>query len=138
MSEKQIIRVRDVMKTEFDLVDGTLTVGEALSQMEHKSAKALIVNRRNEDDEFGILLLSDIAKQVLAKDRSPERVNVYEIMAKPVISVAPEMNVRYCARLFSNFGLSLAPVIENRKALGIVSYTDMVLHGFHAQYDPKS
>ena len=29
-----------------------------------------------------MLLFSDIAKQVIAKDRAPERVNVYEIMAK--------------------------------------------------------
>ena len=70
-----------------------------------------------------------IAKQVIAKDRAPERVNVYEIMAKPVISVRPDMNTRYCARLFDNFGISHAPVIENEEVLGIVSYYLIALHG---------
>ena len=65
----------------------------------------------------------------LAKDRSPDRVNVYEVMAKPVISVDPNMDIRYCARLFENFGLSRAPVISNGKMVGIVSFTDMVLRG---------
>ena len=51
-------------------------------------------------DEYGMVLLSDIAKQVLAKDRSPKRVNIYEIMAKPVLSVQPDMDIRYCARMF--------------------------------------
>ena len=39
------------------------------------------------------------------------------------------MDIRYCARLFDKFGLSRAPVIENGKLQGIVSFTDMVLHG---------
>ena len=65
----------------------------------------------------------------MARDRSPERVNVYEVMTKPVICVDPEMDIRYCARMFEKFGLSRAPVIEARKVVGIVSYTDMVLHG---------
>jgi len=75
------------------------------------------------------VLISDIAKQVLATDRAPERVNVYEVMTKPVIAVDPEMDIRYCARLFEKFGLSRAPVIENRQVIGIISFTDMVLKG---------
>ena len=129
MSEKTIIRVRDVMKQEFDIVDGMMTIKEALTAMKHVETKTLIVNKRNNDDEYGLLLLSDIAKRVLAKDRSPERVNVYEVMTKPVISVHAHMDIRYCARLFDQFGLSRAPVVESQELLGIVSYTDMVLHG---------
>jgi predicted transcriptional regulator len=88
-----------------------------------------MVEKRDEQDEYGMLLFSDIAKQVIAKDRAPERVNVYEIMAKPVISVRPDMNIRYCARLFDNFGISHAPVIGNQEVLGIVSYYLIALHG---------
>ena len=129
MSDRKLIRVRDVMKTEFDLVDGLTTVQEALDKMQHIETKSLIVNKRDDDDEYGIVLLPDIAREVLAKDKAPERVNIYEIMSKPVISVAPDMDIRYCARLFDKFGLSRAPVIDGRKLVGIVSYTDMVLKG---------
>ncbi len=129
MSDRILIRVRDVMKTQVDMVDGMCTVKEALEKMQHVETKSLIVNKRHADDEYGIVLISDIAKQVLATDRAPERVNVYEVMTKPVIGVDPEMDIRYCARLFEKFGLSRAPVIENREVIGIISFTDMVLKG---------
>ena len=123
------IRVREVMKTRFDMIDGMMTVADALRAMQHVEAKALIVKKRHDDDEYGMVLISDIARHVLAKDRAPERVNVYEIMAKPVIAVDPDMDIRYCARLFERFELSRAPVIEQGQVVGIVSFTDMVLNG---------
>ena len=129
MTHREIVRVKDVMKQNFDIIDGMTTVSEALKKMQHIETKALIVDKRDSDDEYGVVLISDIAKQVLAKDRSPDRVNVYEVMAKPVISVDPNMDIRYCARLFENFGLSRAPVVECGKMIGIISFTDMVLRG---------
>ncbi len=128
-SDRKIIRVRDVMKQEFDMIDGRVTVMDALRTMKHVETKSLIVNKRHDDDEYGMVLISDIAREVLAKDRSPDRVNVYEIMAKPLLPVDPAMDIRYCARYFEKFGLSRAPVVENRKVIGIISYTDMVLKG---------
>ena len=129
MNSKTVIRVRDVMKTEMDLVDGLDTVADALKKSQHPETKCFIVDMRHDNDEYGIVLLSDIAKHVLAKNKSPDRVNIYEIMSKPVISVDPTMDIRYCSRLFENFGLSLAPVVDNRKLVGVVGYTDIVLRG---------
>lgn len=131
MNETKIVRVRDVMNSRYDIVEGRITVQEAMSVMMPKEACCLIIDKRHEDDEYGILLPADIAKKVVAQDRSPQRVNVYEIMAKPVISVDPSMDIRYCARLFENFGLSLAPVLEDGKVIGVVTYNDMVLRGFN-------
>jgi len=129
MSDRQLVRVRDVMKTDFDLVDGMTTVADALHNMQHLENKALIVDKRDKDDEYGMLLISDIARKVLARDRAPERVNVYEVMVKPVIHVEPDMDIRYCARLFERFELTRAPVVESRKVIGIVSFTDLVMRG---------
>ncbi len=130
MSDRKVVRVRDVMKTSFDMVDGMTTVKDALETMQHVDTKSLIIDKRHDDDEYGMLLISDIARKVLALDKAPERVNVYEVMAKPVVSVNPEMDIRYCARLFDRFGLSRCPVVEGGKIIGIVSFTDMVLRGF--------
>ena len=128
-SENKLIRVREVMKKQFDLIDGRVTVMEALRTMRHVETKSLIVDKRHDDDEYGMVLISDIAKKVLAKDRSPDRINVYEIMTKPLLTVDPDMDIRYCARYFEKFDLSRAPVVENRKVIGIISFTDMVLKG---------
>jgi len=126
---RKIICVRDVMKTKFDIVDGKMTVMEALEMMKHIHTKSFIVQKRDDNDEYGIVLLSDIAKNVLAKDRSPNRVNIFEIMSKPVVNVDPNMDIRYCARLFEQFGLARAPVVESRNIIGLVSFTDMVMKG---------
>jgi CBS domain-containing protein len=124
-----LIRVRDVMKPNFDMVDGMDTVAQALERMLHVDTKSLIVRKRHDDDEFGMVLISDIARQVLAKDRAPERVNIYEIMSKPLLNVTPTMDIRYCARLFDRFDLSRAPVVEQGEVIGIVSLTDLVVKG---------
>jgi CBS domain-containing protein len=130
MTDRKLIRVRDVMKNDFDLVEGMDTVRDALEKMNHIETKSLVVKKRHEHDEFGLVTLSDIARHVLAKDRAPERVNIYEIMSKPALTVSPEMDIRYCARIFGRFDLNRAPVVENGEVIGIVSYTDMVLKGF--------
>jgi predicted transcriptional regulator len=129
MSNREWVPVRKVMRTDVTTVNGRIDVLEALRVMKRVQATCLIVDRRHENDEYGLLLFSDIAKEVIAKDRAPERVNVFEIMAKPIISVRPEMDIRYCARLFERFGIGHAPVIEHDKIIGIVSYYLLVLEG---------
>jgi CBS domain-containing protein len=117
------------MTGNYQLVDGLMMTDQALMRMKETGAVVLIVDKRNEDDEYGIVLLSDIAREVLAVSRAPERVNIYEIMSKPVVSVDPDMNIRYCARLFNKLGFSYAPVIDEGKLLGIIGYADMLLKG---------
>ena len=134
MPEK-IIRVRDVMKTDLDIVDGMLTVSEALKSMKFQETRTLIVDKRHEDDEYGVVMFRDVAKKVMARDYSPDRVNIYEIMSKPVISVHPDMDIRYCTRLLDRFGLSRAPVLENQKIIGLVSYTDIVQKGLMSEIE---
>lgn len=129
MSPETVVRVRDVMMDTYAIVEGLTTVAEAVEIAKHRQVKALIVNKRHDDDEYGIVLMNDIAKKVLAIDRSPRRTNVYEIMTKPALSVSATMDVRYCARLFERFGISRAPVIEDGKVLGMVSYNNIVLNG---------
>lgn len=123
------LRACDVMKTAFDMVDGKDTVRQALARMEHPETGVLLVNKRNAEDEYGIVLLADIARRVLAENRSPERVNVYEIMSKPVLGVPANMALRHCARMFERFGIGNAPVMEGGNIIGMISYADMVLHG---------
>ena len=129
MTSENYGRVRDCMKPDVTEVDGRMDVLSAMRVMKEVGATSLIVKRRDENDEYGLLLFSDIARRVIGEDRAPERVNVYEIMAKPVITVRPDMHIRYCARLFENFGIGHAPVEEDGKIIGMVSYYRLVLYG---------
>jgi signal-transduction protein with cAMP-binding, CBS, and nucleotidyltransferase domain len=129
MSERKLIRVRDVMDAEFHTIDGMATIEQALALMKEKRVQCLIVNKRHPEDEYGLLLVSDIARQVLGRDRSPKRLNVYEVMAKPVVAVDPVMDIRYCARLFTRLDLTRTPVVQSGEVVGIVSLTDLVMRG---------
>ncbi|PHR83530.1 MAG: histidine kinase [Colwellia sp.] len=123
----KLVQVKDAMTTNnYQFADGMMTASEGIKLAKEHNVSTLIINKRDAQDEYGIVMLADIAKEVLAKDRSPDRVNLYEIMAKPLISVLPDMDVRYCARLFERFSIHLAPVIENKEIIGMVDYTNMV------------
>lgn len=129
ISDQPIVTVRECMNTRFDVLDDMQTIRTALKSLQNPENKCAIVGKRDEHDEFGLLSLADVGRQVLAKRRSPDRVNVYEIAQKPVISVHPDMDVRYCARLFERHHLPRAPVVENGEVIGIVAFTDLVMRG---------
>lgn len=129
--KKPLIRVRDIMRTDFGTIDGLATVDEALRRMKTLKTSVLVVEKRHEDDEYGLITSGDIARHVLAKDRSPERVNVYEVMEKPTIPIHPDMDIRYCSRLFARYNLVRALVIDGRQAIGIISPNTLVLDGLY-------
>lgn len=127
--KKKVVTVRDVMKTNYGSIDGIATVKEALLKMKELGTAVLLVNKRTDADEHGLLLVSEIARQVLSVDRAADRVNVYEIMSKPVITVHPGMDIRYCARMFSDYEIVRVPVVEDGKVIGMVSPGHLVLDG---------
>ena len=131
---KNIKRIcaNDVMKTGYGTINGGATIKEALNEMKRMQTNVLVVNKRDEHDEYGLILSSDIAKQVLAKDRAPSRVNVYEIMTKPAVCVDPDMDIRYCSRLMSSLKLTRILVVKDRALLGTVSPSALVLDGLIA------
>lgn len=133
MSIKKTILVRDVMKTDYLMIDGKATVTDAIKIMKENKTSVLFVNKFHKYDEFGAINAGNIAKLVLAKDRSPERVNVYEINEKPLISVSPDMDIRYCSRLFARYSLMRAPVMENGEIIGVISPIQLVLDGLCEQ-----
>ena len=128
MTDKKHTTVSEVMTTEIISIDATATVHDATALMREHHTSSIVVNRRDETDEFGLIVVSDIASKVLAENLSPKRVNVFEIMSKPVITLATEMNIVYAVRLLSRLKLGRALVIDHeRNPLGIVTLRDMVL-----------
>ena len=128
MSEKRIIRVGDVMGSKLYTIDRLATVAEAMALLKRYEVSSLAVNRRDDDDEFGLLVVADIAREVIAKNRAPERVNVYEIMSKPVLTLPSAMLARYAVSLLVRFELSRAVVVDyERHPLGMVTLRDLVL-----------
>lgn len=128
MSGHDNTTVAAVMSATVHTIAGAATVDEAIGMMRHHGVSSLVVERRDATDEFGMVVVSDIARKVIGEDRNPERVNVYEIMSKPVIELPANMLLRYAVRMLARFELSRALVVDaNREVLGIVTLRDMVL-----------
>jgi CBS domain-containing protein len=132
MTNKRRIYVKNVMKSTYGTINGTATIMEALNEMKRLQTAVLIVDKRDEHDEYGLLLVSDIARKVLARDKSPSRMNVYEIMTKPAVCVDPDMDIRYCSRLMSSLNLMRLLVVKDDSLLGTVSPRALVLNGLAA------
>jgi len=119
-------KVRDIMQRQVATIDGIATVREALQLMRDRHIKSLVVNRRHRDDAYGIITLYDIVNKVITRNRVLDKTNVYEVMSKPLITVAQGLQVKYAARLMSQFDVKRALIIENGELVGIVSMQDIV------------
>ncbi len=128
MNAQKTTKVSQAMTASVHTIDAMATVKDAIQAMREHSVSSLAVERRDEHDEFGLLAIVDIAREVIAQNRAAERVNVYEIMSKPVVSLPADMSIKYAVRLLVRFGLSRALVVDaERKPVGIVTLRDMVL-----------
>jgi len=118
--------VRDTMTPKPRCIDGLAPVSEAIEIMRKEGIRSLVIEKRHEGDEYGLIVIHDIAAKVVGQGRAPERVSVYEIMSKPAVTVDAEMDIKYAIRLLTRFSLSRALVMEKDELIGIVTLRDMV------------
>ena len=123
-----MMKAVDIMTQDVVTIRGSATVAQAVKLMKDKGLRALIVERRHDQDAYGIVTETDIVYKVTAFGKDPKNVRVYEIMTKPCIVVNPDLGVEYVARLFANTGIRRAPVIAEN-LLGIISVTDILRKG---------
>ncbi|MDV3349997.1 CBS domain-containing protein [Leptolyngbyaceae cyanobacterium CCMR0082] len=120
-----MMAAREIMTQDVVSISGSATVAEAVALMKEKGLRALIVDRRNEDDPYGMVTETDIVYKVAAHGHDPKEMRVYQIMTKPCIVVTPELGVEYVARLFANTKIRRAPVVQGR-LLGVISISDIL------------
>ena len=125
LKDVRFAKARDVMTTDVVFVDGSATVAEAVKTMRDASVSSLVVNRRDSDDAWGIMTQKDVVNKVVDPGKDVIRVKVYEIMSKPLITVAPGLALKYCARLFRMSGIRRAPVFDGKEIVGLLSHTDI-------------
>lgn len=119
------MKAQDIMTQEVATVRGSATVADAVKLMKLKHLRSLVVERRYDEDAYGLVTEEDIAKKVVAYGKDPSQVKVCEVMTKPCVVVNPDLAVEYVARLFALTGVDRAPVIQG-ELLGIISVTDIL------------
>jgi CBS domain-containing protein len=97
--------------------------------MKDKGVRALMVDRRGEEDAYGVLTQRDVVYRVIAERKDPGKVKVHEVMTKPLVVVNPDLDVVYVARLMAQQKLSRAPVLFEQELQGVISVTDIINRG---------
>jgi signal-transduction protein with cAMP-binding, CBS, and nucleotidyltransferase domain len=119
---------KDIASDKLYYIEGLASAKDALAMMKQQNIDTLIIEKRNERDANGILVISDIIRGVVVPDKKLEEVSVYELMTKPVISIPANLNVRYVPRLLINAKINVAPVEENGKYIGIIHLKDFLFN----------
>ena len=121
------IKVADLMRTTLHTIDGLASVQKAIEEMSRLGVSSLVIERRNSDDEFGVVTVRDIAAKVVAENKSIARTSVYEVMTKPALTVSFDMNVKYAIRMLSRFVINRALVTRDNELVGLITLRDMVV-----------
>jgi CBS domain-containing protein len=127
MSQSFFLPVREVMTRDPERIEGLATVQQALDRMNARHISSLVVERRDAQDEFGLLLAADVAREVISQSRPLSRTNVYEVATKPAPTVDADMNIKYAIRHMAKLGLSHCVVLQGRDLVGLVTLRDLTL-----------
>ena len=118
-------KARDVMTKDVVYIDGSATVAQAVTLMRQRKVSSLLVNRRTHDDAWGIVTRKDVVSKIIDPSKDPDKVKVFDIMTRPLVTVSPGLSLKYCARLMSQAGIRRAPVFDGKNIIGIISNTDI-------------
>ena len=128
MTLPHTVTVGEIMQRNVTTIAPMANVSAAMALMHEKQVSSLVIERKNDKDELGVIDIRDIGREVIARNRAPDRVDVYEIMVKPMLSLPEEMDIKYGVRPLARFDLARALVTDhNRNLAGIVTMRDMVL-----------
>lgn len=121
------LKAADVMTKNVATIGGSATVAEAVKRMRDLKVSSLLVNRRSQEDAWGIITRKDVVAKIIAPPggKDPHQVQVHEIMTKPLLMVSPGLTLKYCARLMTQAGVRRAPVFDGKNIVGILSNTDI-------------
>ncbi|KDE40376.1 MAG: CBS domain-containing protein [Nitrincola lacisaponensis] len=118
--------VKDVMISKVVTVSPFATLREALSLMKHHQLKSLVVDKTNEHDAYGLITYTNIIKTVVAESGDIDLINVYDICAKPVISVGQSLSVKHVASLMTRHRVKRVVVLNDNDLIGLVCMNDIV------------
>ncbi len=120
--------VRDWMMDLVVFVDPDIPVTDALATMRRRYIHSVIVNKNDNNPEYGIVTTTDICDKVVALDQDPGKTKVRDIMTSPLITIKADMTVAECARIMKEKKIHHLPVVDERNVLiGMISATDFLV-----------
>jgi CBS domain-containing protein len=115
----------DVMTRHVVDIEPDVSVAEAIEKMKQWNVSSLLVLRKGSTDTWGFMSQTDVIEKVVAPGLDPEKVQVHEIMTKPVITVPPNCSLQDCAALMARADIRRVLVFDGQDIVGIVSSSDI-------------
>ena len=125
------MNISEVMATNVVTLDAKSTAAEAARMMKERDIGDVVV--READRVCGIVTDRDIVVRAVAEDKNPQNVTLADICSHDLVTLAPTDSVSDAARVMSERAVRRVPVVENGKAVGIVSLGDLAI-----ERDPSS
>jgi CBS domain-containing protein len=117
-------QIRDVMTASPDAVRTTATLQQAARLMKEKGIGDVLV----EDEEgrlVGIVTDRDVTIRATSEGASPSTTTIEGVYTRDVTALAPSDTVHDAVRLMRARDVRRLPVVENGRAIGIVSLGDI-------------
>lgn len=118
--------VKDIMKPRVKTISPFASVREAMLLMRQHGIKALVVDKGNEHDAYGLVTYNNILKTIVAEEGDIDLMNVYDICQKPALIVSRELDIKHVARLMVNMDIHRVLVTNANELVGIITMTDIV------------
>ena len=117
--------VSDVMTRSLITVTDATSVHDAMHEMRKNEVSSLVVEQ-NDSGEWGIMTRRDIVTKIVRDNKSPTDITVGEIASRPVVTVAPETQLREAANVIAEKNISRLLVAgKDGELLGITTETDI-------------
>ncbi|MCH8532767.1 MAG: CBS domain-containing protein [Saccharospirillum sp.] len=120
------MQVKDVMVTDVATISPFATLREALSTMKSRKVKSLVVEKQSDHDAYGLITYTNVLKTVIAEEGDIDLLNVYDVCAKPVISVGESLALRHVASLMVQLKVKRLLVMRDNEMQGFVSMDDIM------------
>ncbi|MDR2638848.1 MAG: CBS domain-containing protein [Helicobacteraceae bacterium] len=125
MKETSLL-AKDIMTREVAMVSPFATLREAMALMNKHKVKALVMEKRHEHDAYGILTYTTLLRCIVAEEGDIDLINVYDVAAKPALTVSRELEIKHVARLMVNQGIRRIVITLNNKIEGVITMDDIV------------
>jgi signal-transduction protein with cAMP-binding, CBS, and nucleotidyltransferase domain len=118
--------VEDYMITDVVTVPCMATLREAMESMRKHKVKSLVVEKRNENDAWGILTYSSVLRTIIQEEGDIDLSHVYDIATRPALGVPRQLEVRHAVSMMLNFNIKRLIVTSDNRLEGILTMNDIV------------
>ncbi|MGQ4913829.1 MAG: cyclic nucleotide-binding/CBS domain-containing protein [Candidatus Asgardarchaeia archaeon] len=121
------VKITDLnIEDEYAPISPKLTVRQAAQIMKEQGLPDLVVINEKEEP-IGVVTESILVREVLANpDADPDKMTVEEIMKK-IEPVDIDTKLEDAAKYLYDNNLPLVPVVENKKLIGVLTVSDILL-----------